>query len=219
MRYNEVVEYLQNLTNGEFSQSEIGRIIGKTRATINSRKINNSSFAPEEVAQLKNYYEKKISYTRSLTNSIQNPIQKIDIDNDNIMLDYFPEVFGSCGNGVFELNQEKEIIAVPKKCFFTNVSKVKQYSVINAKGNSMQPFLYEGDKLIVEHYDGSQILDNKPYVFCYKDEIFVKRLAKNINQLMIVSENPVYDTIKLSGDELKDVTIIGQIVGLMRDLR
>ena len=219
MRYNEVIGYLQNLTNGEFSQSEIGRIIGKTRATINSRKINNSVFSNDEIAQLKQYYEKKVKYTQSLTSSVQYPIQEIDADDDSVMLDYYPEVFGSCGHGVFELSQEKELIAVPKKCFFTDISKVKKYSVINARGNSMQPFIYENDKLIIEHFEGEQITDNKPYVFCYKDEIFVKRLAKNINQLIITSDNRDYDIIKLTGDELNDVIVIGKIVGLMRDLR
>jgi SOS-response transcriptional repressor LexA len=36
---------------------------------------------------------------------------------------------------------------------------------------------------------------------------------------MIIPENKDYDIRKLEGDQLKDVNIIGQIVGLMRDLR
>ena len=83
----------------------------------------------------------------------------------------------------------------------------------------MQPFIYTGDKLIVEHWNGEQIIDNQVYVFCYDNEIFVKRLTKNINQLVIKSDNTFYDVIKLTGDELNKIIIVGQIVGLMRDLR
>ena len=83
----------------------------------------------------------------------------------------------------------------------------------------MQPFIYDKDKLIIENYDGEQIIDNRPYIFAYKDEIFIKRLAKNINQLVIIPENKDYDIIKLEGEQLQDICIIGLVVGLMRDLR
>lgn len=63
------------------------------------------------------------------------------------------------------------------------------------------------------------LIPYRPYIFSYKDEIFIKRLVKNINQLIIIPENKLYDTIKLQGEELKEINIIGQIVGLMRDLR
>ena len=139
--------------------------------------------------------------------------------SDSVTLDYYPDVFGSCGNGVFELSPEKTQIIVPKNAFFEKFSPNKTYSVINATGNSMQPLIFDKDKLIIEHWNGEQIIDNRPYIFCYKDEIFIKRLAKNVDQLMIISENKDYDIRKLSGNQLKDVNIIGQIVGLMRDLR
>ena len=136
-----------------------------------------------------------------------------------LTFDYFPDVFGSCGTGTFVLSEQKEQIQVPDNVFFKKFSKVKQYSVINARGDSMQPFIYSGDKLIVEHWNGEQIIDNQVYVFCYDNEIFVKRLTKNINQLVIKSDNTFYDVIKLTGNDLKKVIIVGQIVGLMRDLR
>lgn len=136
-----------------------------------------------------------------------------------ITLDYYPDIFGSCGTGEFVLSPEKQQIQVPDNVFFKKFSKTKKYSVINAYGDSMQPFIYSGDKLIVEHWNGEQIIDNQVYVFCYENEIFVKRLTKNINQLVIKSDNTFYDTIKLIGSDLNKIIIIGQIVGLMRDLR
>lgn len=148
--------------------------------------------------------------------------KKIKTDNNldnSIILDYYPDMFGSCGNGIFALSPVKEQLIVPKNAFFTHFSPVKKYSVINAYGNSMQPFICDRDKLIVEHYEGEQIIDNRPYIFCYKDEIFIKKLVKNVNQLIIIPENKDYDIIKLKGKDLEDVNIIGQIVGLMRNLR
>lgn len=206
MRYSVLIDNLQNLTNSKVDISEIAKVIGKPARTLYTRGQRDTEFKQSEINQIEKFYKVNLS--------------KNDTSNNNsVTLDYYPDIFGSCGNGVFEISQEKDQIIVPKKAFFEKFSPVKQYSVINAKGNSMMPLFYDNDKLIVEHWNGEQIIDNKPYIFCYKDEIFIKRLAKNVDQLMIISENKDYDTRKLTGNQLKDVNIIGQIVGLMRDLR
>ena len=207
MRYNALVDTLQNLINYKPSQKELGEALGLAQTSMSGRANRNSNFTDEEIAQIEKAYNVVIDSYKPKTN------------NQNVTLDYYPDVFGSCGNGVFELSQEKEQIIVPKKAFFEKFSPNKTYSVINAYGNSMQPLIFDKDKLIVEHWNGEQIIDNCPYIFCYKDEIFIKRLAKNVDQLMIISENKDYDIRKLTGNQLNDVNIIGQIVGLMRDLR
>lgn len=200
MRYSVLLDRLQNLINYKPSQSEIGKILDLRQTAISGRANRDSNFSDDEIKKIEQYYH-------------------IVIEDDNLTIDYYPDVFGSCGNGVFQFSTKREQIAVPKSALFKNFAPGKQYFVINAQGNSMQPLICDKDKLIVENYDGEQIIDNRPYLFCYKDEIFIKRLAKNVDQLMIISENKDYDTRKLSGDQLKDVSIIGLVVGLMRDFR
>lgn len=208
MQYSVLLDRLQKLTNQNITQAELCRVLNLKQSTMGNRQIRNSQFSDDEIEQINRHYGIDI-YSGNT----------ISVNPDSVTIDYYPDVFGSCGNGVFELSPEKTQIIVPKNAFFEKFSPIKQYSVINAHGNSMQPFIFDKDKLIIEHWNGEQIIDNKPYIFCYKDEIFIKRLAKNVDQLMIISENKDYDTRKLEGEQLKDVNIIGQIVGLMRDLR
>ena len=209
MLVEQLIQDLQNLTKQRITQKDLGDALGISKQAIGNKKADNYEFAEYEINKIKDYIISKYS---------DNKCTLVD-NSDSVTLDYYPDIFGSCGNGIFEISQEKEQIIVPKKAFFEKFSPVKQYSVINAKGNSMMPLFYDNDKLIVEHWNGEQIIDNKPYIFCYKDEIFIKRLAKNVDQLMIISENKDYDIRKLTGNQLKDVNIIGQIVGLIRDLR
>ena len=215
IKCREFFEFLQNFTKGEIPLVEIAQIlidtgvakqndVKKLANSLSNRIYNDGYFTDIEHKAIMDYY-KSGGVTKKAS--------------DSVTIDYYPDVFGSCGNGVFVTSEHKEQIQVPINALFKSLSKGKQYSVINATGNSMQPLFYDRDKLIVEHWNGEQIIDNKPYIFCYKDEIFIKRLAKNVNQLMIISENKDYDTRKLEGEQLKDVNIIGQIVGLMRDLR
>lgn len=154
------------------------------------------------------------------TEIIENKIKSQNVD-DSITLDYYPQIFGSCGSGVFALSDEKQKLNVPKSAFMFNYSENKIYSVINAWGDSMNPFICNKDKLIVEHLNGEQIKDNHIYVFCYNNEIFVKRLIKNIDEVIIKSDNPdpIYRPRVIEGKKLSDLYIIGEIVGLIRNLR
>lgn len=206
MKYSVVLDRLQNLINYKPNQSELCKITGVKQSTMSVRATRDSDFTSDEIVMLNEYYNINL-----FNNNMGN--------EDCVTLDYFSDVCGSCGNGVFEFSMRKEQLSIPKNAFFTKYTPNKQYFVINAYGDSMQPLIMDKDRLIIEHYDGEQIIDNRPYLFCYKDEIFIKRLAKNVDQLMIIPENKDYDVRKLEGEQLKDVNIIGQIVGLMRDLR
>lgn len=204
----DIIGTLQNLTGAKINQSDIARALNITRATVSTRIKTQSRVNFEEIKKLENVYNVDLSKTGQFDNAQQ-----------TITADYYPEVFGSCGTGHFVPSETKEQIQVPVKNFLKRISTQKKYSVINAKGDSMQPFIYNNDKLLVEHWGGEQIIDNQVYVFSYDNEIFIKRLTKNINQLIIKSDNKEYDVIKLTGEDLNKVIIIGQIVGLMREIR
>lgn len=210
MKYTELQEKLQKLKGEKISQSKIGEVIGTTRQNIGS-KFNNpkSEVSVSELQKIESFYN--VSLYKS-------PVRENDIVS--ISVDYYPDVFGSCGGGQFILSEQKELIQVPQK-FFNHFSPQKHYSVINAIGESMLPTLRPKDKLIVEHWQGEQIKDNQVYVFCYKDEIFVKRLIKNIDEIIVKSDNPdpMYRPRFIEKEDMNNVLIVGEIVGLMRDMR
>lgn len=200
MKYSEIQNRIENLTNSKITISRIADVLGESKQTMHKRVTSGKGDIPQ--------YEIKLleqAFNVSLV--------------EDVTIDYYPDVFGSCGGGVFELSQEKKQVIIPKSAFFTSFNPHKNYSMINAYGDSMMPFICDKDRLIIESYSGEQIIDNRPYVFCYQDKIFIKRLVHNVNQLVIISDNDKYDIIKLDGNDLNDIHIIGQVVGLMRDLR
>lgn len=221
MNVREVLDLLQNLTKTKISQTELGNVLGKTRSDISLKAKRGTEIKLNDIRKIEEYYNVDLinAYAEQSKDIAQISIAQADLEfAKNRIVDYYPDVFGSCGTGVFVPSEEKEPMSVPKECF-SSFSPYKIYSVINAIGNSMQPYIYEKDKLIVEHWDGEQIRDNKVYIFAFGNEIFVKRLVKNINQLVIISDNKDYDTIKLLGNDLEKIHIIGQVVGIMRDSR
>ena len=97
-------------------------------------------------------------------------------------------------------------------------SKNKTYSMINATGNSMSPTIENGDKLIVEHWNNGQIQDNRVYVFCFNNEFFVKRLSKNLDEIIIKSDNPEYRIRTINGSTTEELILVGKIVGVIKSL-
>ena len=82
----------------------------------------------------------------------------------------------------------------------------------------MSPTIENHDKLIVEHWNGEQIQDNKIYVFCYNNEFFVKRLSKNIDEIIVKSDNKEYNIRSISSENAGNLKLVGKIVGLVRIL-
>lgn len=201
MKYSKLLEHLQNLIGFIPTVENLEKASGVAKKTLYARRDYDRNFSYEELEKIENFY------------GISGKI--IGGNGDCIELDYYPEVLGSCGNGAFVPSETKEKISLSKTSI-VNFSTSAQYSVINSVGDSMMPYIHDGDKLIVRHWNGEQIKDNSVYVFRYIDEIFVKRLSKNIDQILIKSDNPIYDTRIISIS--KDFQIIGQIVGLLRNV-
>ena len=206
MRHSELLERLQKLTKAKISQQAIAEPLGMRQSAIGNRAVRDGEYLVDELVKI----EDAFCLPRGSLSGIQT--------NDNCVdIDYFTDVWASCGTGAIVFEETTEKLSVPKS-LIQNYSSSSRYSVINARGDSMQPFIQNFDKLIVEHWNGGQIIDNCIYVFRYANELFVKRLVKNITQIVIKSDNPLYEPIKIT-DKDQDFEVIGQIVGLMRDLR
>jgi phage repressor protein C with HTH and peptisase S24 domain len=81
-----------------------------------------------------------------------------------------------------------------------------------AKGDSMEPRIFDKDSLVV---DTSQVdvVDDGVYALWYDGGERVKRLYRRPGGgLRIKSENPRYDTIELQPSEVEHVRIIGRVV-------
>ena len=204
MKYSTLLDRLQNLIDYTPKQSELCKILGSNASTIGARAQRDSHFNEEELAKIEDYYAIKLIGGGSA---------------DTVQIDFYPDVFGSCGSGLMVFDESSEKITVTKDVI-ANYSTSNKYSIIVARGRSNEPTIMNEDKLVVEHIKDNAIIDNQLYVFSYEGQIYVKRLIKNIDELVIISDNPdkeVYRTQYVTKNKMNNVNIIGKIVGLIRD--
>ena len=209
VKYSVVLNRLQNLINYVPSQAELCNICRTKQSTMSNRANRDSDIPSDEIVMINDYY------------GINLYAEEVSSNNNSVTLDYYPDVFGSCGTGYFVSSEQKEQIQVPVNALFKSLSKGKKYSVINAKGNSMSPYIESGDRLIIEHLDNQPIIDNHVYIFCYDNDLYIKRLYKNIDEIIAKSDNPdpIFKVKSIPKEEWCNLQVIGEVVGLMRELR
>lgn len=201
MKLDELLNLLTKKTNNYINQSLLAEALGVTRQTISNRIKNTSQVTVSELKKIEEFFNVDL---------FSNPEE-----DDVIKIDYYKDVFASCGNGNIIFSEEKVSLGI-STALINGYSAQKDYSIINASGNSMSPTIDTGDKLIVEHWNNGQIQDNKIYVFCFNNDFFVKRLSKNLDEIIIKSDNPEYRIRTINGSTINELTLIGKIVGIIK---
>lgn len=202
MKLDELISLIINVGGIPINQSILAESLGITRQTVSNRIKNESEVTVSELKKVEEFFNINLSG---------------NIDNEMMYIDYYEDVFASCGDGSILFSSEKKKLPV-SSLLIQGYSKSKLYSMINATGNSMSPTIDHGDKLIVEHWNGNQIQDNKIYVFCFNNEFFVKRLSKNLDEIIIKSDNPEYKIKTISMDMAQELTLIGKIVAIIKQI-
>lgn len=205
MRLEELLPIISHKTGRTINQSVLAESLGITRQTVSNRVKSGSEVTVSELKRIQDYFH------ITLYN------QAADFDENIVHIDYYTDVFASCGNGSIVFSEEKIKLPV-STLLIGGFSRQKTYSIINATGDSMSPTIDNGDRLIVEHWNGTQIQDNKVYVFCFNNEFFVKRLSKNLDEIIIKSDNPEYRIRTINGATVNDLTLVGKIVGVIKSL-
>lgn len=204
MKLDELLKLITENHNIAINQTILAESLGITRQTVSNRLKTGSEVTVSELRKIEEYFGLSLFFNRK--------------NNDDIItVDYYKDVFASCGNGSIVFSEEKAQLSLSES-LIQGFSRQKKYSIINASGNSMSPTIEQGDKLIVEHWVDNQIQDNKIYVFCFNNEFFVKRLSKNLDEVIIKSDNADYRTRTISGNTINDLVLVGKIVGIIKSV-
>lgn len=85
-------------------------------------------------------------------------------------------------------------------------------SLVRVKGDSMEPTLLDGATVLVDHQRRDPAVRRGIFALRIGEELFVKRLEKVAELLVISSDNPTHSSRALGGRDLAEVEVIGRVV-------
>ena len=103
MKLTEILNLVQEKTKDTVNQSMIAKALNVTRQTISNRVRSNSELTISELEKIEDFFNIKLFGTST--------------ESDSTKVDYYPDVFASCGSGVLAFSEEKEVVTVPKTLF------------------------------------------------------------------------------------------------------
>ncbi len=83
------------------------------------------------------------------------------------------------------------------------------FAVLEARGDSMEPSIGDGDLLLLDETD-TRLIDGV-FAFVLDDEARVKRFRRLTDGLAIVSDNVNYPVEEIRGPRIKELKIIGRV--------
>ncbi|MBE2984676.1 LexA family transcriptional regulator [Campylobacter sp. RM9344] len=168
-----------------------------------------------DVSSIKNDVSRVVSNDVSLKKAeklqhLKNTIS--EQENKLINLRFFPSVSAAAGYGANNDNESFKNIPITAS-FLTDVLRIpaRQYDVINVLGNSMEPFLKDGDMVLVlpthEASNGEIVIAN------LGGDLYVKKLLKDPikKRIRLTSMNELYEDIVVEDDELDQLKIVGVV--------
>jgi SOS-response transcriptional repressor LexA len=88
----------------------------------------------------------------------------------------------------------------------------QNFTLVEAKGDSMRPVLSDGDLVLVDLRTTS-IEDNGIYVIHHSGTLIVKRIQRKLDgSVVIKSDNPVYESEILGRKQAEDLSVFGRVV-------
>lgn len=141
---------------------------------------------------------------------IQDAMDNLKTKHSMVNLRLYRNVSASAGYGANNDDEDFEIVPVSSS-FLTNILKVpaREYDVISVFGDSMEPFLKNGDMVLVDRI--SEAKNGNIIIANFDGELYVKKLIKDpiLGDIRLTSLNDFYKDIEIKSENLEQLNIVG----------
>ena len=114
----------------------------------------------------------------------------------------------ACGTPITAEQNVERIVCVP--------SKWRSTFTLTCKGDSMEPRIHDGDLVAIRKQP--EVENGEIAAVRIGEEATLKHVYLHENFIELRPENPAFNSIILSREDMNDVVIVGKAVGLCRDI-
>lgn len=139
-------------------------------------------------------------------------------DHINNLINKYPEIHqitkksypllanAPCGEPIYEEVQQNYYVSADADINADFCVKAKGDSMINAK-------IFDGDIVFIKSQP--EVENGQIALISIDDEVTIKRFYKNVEEVILVPDNPTYKTIRINNESKKNIRILGLAVANM----
>lgn len=195
------------------TQEQMGKILGITQQAYAAYENDKTTPSAEILQRLANYFGVTVDYLLR-PNEIHN-ITNGYIPENIIAFPIITTVKGGYEGQLIEEHDSGEYLPIPVE--FLRGRSPEDFMVFEIKGDSMYPRLLNGDRVLVLRTES--VSSGTTAVVIYNgDEATVKRVEYKEGEdwIDLIPANPEYKTKRISGSDLQQCRIIGEVKMLLR---
>lgn len=159
------------------------------------------------------------------------------IPDDFVMVNDMSAVEASAGGGAYVADENiAGSMAFRREWIEREGLNAQALRIIRARGDSMEPTIQDGAPILVEAFAYEDELGNirytrhgrtpeevvkrdGVYIIQLHERLLVKRLQLDLRGgIIVVSDNPAYQSIRITSEELYDIAVVGRVVWTGRKL-
>lgn len=196
-------------TEHGLSQAELGKIAGVSDKAVSTWELGIKTPRMGAVEKMANYFGIAKSaivddvQSTSATSAVPPGLQPMP------EMDMVPLVGRiACGTPITAEQNVERIVCVP--------SKWRSTFTLTCKGDSMEPRIHDGDLVAIRKQP--EVENGEIAAVRIGEEATLKHVYLHENFIELRPENPAFNSIILSREDMNDVVIEGKAVGLCRDI-
>lgn len=201
---------LANITQSYYNGIERGKIKNPPQDDIIDRLV--------EVLHLNNEDSKKLRYLAAKEKTptlILDKLNKLEQENskkskkvpqNENSIPLFSRV--SAGTGAFTDEEPEDYISLP------GIRNPQNMFAVNVSGDSMEPTIKDGSIILCNK--NLEVREDDVAAFVVNGESYVKRIKKNRESIILVSDNPRYNPIYVMPYD--DFKIVGKVLKVINDI-
>ena len=134
------------------------------------------------------------------------------LSKNTVGIKYYPEVYAAAGYGAINEETKPQIMNFDRNFIeqFLNVRKIEKLDIIRIVGDSMEPFIHNGELVMLER--DTEARNGETVIANINGQVYVKRFQADPFKkwIKLVSDNEIYGDISLDSiEEIQALTIIG----------
>lgn len=144
------------------------------------------------------------------------PDDNVEASSPNYITIPYKKITFQCGEGYepsYEDIFEETFLKLEDKFFVDNQVSPNHCICVKAEGDSMEPLIYDGEYVVIDQNQRTDIKEGCVYAFGVQGKMKIKRLYPKIDgSLIIKSENKNFGDDHVPPELMDSVVIIGRVI-------